>query len=91
MCFTQQDKRKAIPLYLLQQRGQDPSLNLYSEEIWISRPQSKQKELLFPHIPQLGQFWHISMGKQKLGQIFKREKKHQTLGSMVWESVLRAT
>lgn len=44
-----------------------------------------------PHIPQLGQFWHIAMGKQKLGQIFKREKKHQTLGSMVWESVLRAT
>lgn len=51
MCFTQQDKRKASPLYLLQQRGQDPSLNLYSEEIWISRPQSKQKELLFPIFP----------------------------------------
>lgn len=36
------------------------------------------------------QFCHISVGKQKLGQIFKREKKHHTLGSMVWDSVLRA-
>lgn len=82
--YYAQDKRKASPLDLLQQGGQDPSLGLHSEEIWISRPQSKQEKQLFPVFPIWDTpFWHITMGKQKLGQIFKREKKHQTLGSTV--------
>lgn len=97
MCFTQ--------WLLCTGQKESKALHISSKrELWPPLLVSTQKKSGFPdtrasrrnscskYSPAgTPQFWHIPEGKQKPGQIFKSEKKHQTLGSMIWDSVLRAT
>lgn len=68
---------EASPTSLPRAGGQDTSLVFWTsvstlKNIWVSRPQRKQEEWLFPTGTPAGcQFRHIPMGRHKWGQILK--------------------